>query len=256
MTGGIYDHALACDVAFAFRDLRREVDGIEACIREHSRIPVRTVLDVGCGTGPHLPELARRGYAYTGLDSGPAMLDFGRRRAAALGLTTAFLEGDLAGFAMPGPFDFAFIAMNSLYVRDLAGVAGNLASVAGVLRPGGLYLLDWCIQNVELRPGEHRWEVARDGVRVRAAVAWTNVDEPERTFDETVVFEIDDHGRAETIRGVSRRRAVYPDEFLALVRESGSFELVGWWDEWNLGRPLARLDAATRLQVALRRTGG
>jgi hypothetical protein len=52
---------------------------------------------------------------------------------------------------------------------------------------------------------------------------------------------------------VSRRRAVYPDEFLALVRESGAFEPVGWWDEWDFGRPLARLDTATRPLVALRR---
>jgi SAM-dependent methyltransferase len=255
MTHGIYDHALACDIAFAFRDLTREVDGIESCIKAHSRIPVRSVLDIGCGTGPHLPELTRRGYAYTGLDSSPAMLEFGRERAAAIGAKAGFIEGDLAGFTVPVPADFAFCAMNSLYVRDLAGVAGNLASMAQSLRPGGLYLLDWCIQNVPLHSGDRKWEETRDGVRVRAKVTWANVDPASRTFDETVVLEMDDHGRIGTHRGTSRRRAIYPEEILALVRDSGAFELAGWWDDWDFSRPLTRLDAATRLIVAIRRVG-
>jgi len=250
---GIYDHALACDVAFSFRDFRREVDGMEACMRGMSRMPVRTVLDIGCGTAPHLPELARRGYAYTGLDSSPAMLEFGRRRAAALGLKAELIEGDLLRFSVPAPFDFAFIAMNSLYVRSLEDVAHHLAAVAAALRPGGLYLLDWCIQNVPLQSGEHVWEAARDGVRVRAAVTWTNVDEPARLFDETVLLEMETRGRVEEISGTCRRRAIYPEEFLALVRASGTFEVAGWWNDWDFSRPLDRLGTTTRPLVAIRR---
>ena len=49
------------EVAF---DLNRkaEVDFLEDCFKRYSRHRVRRVLDIACGTGPHLFRLARRGY--------------------------------------------------------------------------------------------------------------------------------------------------------------------------------------------------
>jgi len=253
MSPGIYDHALYCDIAFDFRNIRHEVDGIEACIRAHSGIPVHTVLDVGCGTSPHLAELAGRGYAYAGLDSSPAMLEFGRQRAAAVGVAAEFIEADLSRFTVPAPIDFAFCAMNSLYLGGPAEIANHLECMAAALRPGGLYLLDWCIQHAELQPGIRTWEVERDGVHVRARVEWMNVDPAARLFDETVVFEADTGGRTETVRGTSRRYALYPEEFHRLVAGSGDFAIAGWWDDWNLDRPLDRIESGTRPLVAVRR---
>jgi SAM-dependent methyltransferase len=255
MSPGIYDHALYCDIAFNFRDIRREVDGIEACIKVHSRVPVRRVLDVGCGTSPHLAELSGRGYAYAGLDSSPAMLEFGRRRAAALGVEAGFIEADLARFTVPAPFDFAFCAMNSLYLGGPGEIANHLKCMAAAVQPGGLYLLDWCVQHVELEPGIRAWEVVRDGVRVRARVEWANVDPVARLFDETVVLEAESQGRSETVRGTSRRYALYPEEFRRLVEASGAFAIAGWWDDWNLDRPLDRIESGTRPLVAMKRVG-
>ena len=41
-----------------------------------SRIPVKSVLDIGCGTALQLKEFARRGYKSIGLDLNREMLDF------------------------------------------------------------------------------------------------------------------------------------------------------------------------------------
>jgi 2-polyprenyl-3-methyl-5-hydroxy-6-metoxy-1,4-benzoquinol methylase len=58
----------------------REVDFL---IEELSLPPAGSILDVGCGTGRHSIELARRGYSVNGLDLSREML--GRAAASAEG---------------------------------------------------------------------------------------------------------------------------------------------------------------------------
>ncbi|MEM2823136.1 MAG: hypothetical protein QXF69_03490, partial [Thermofilaceae archaeon] len=55
-------YALYYDLLYSHRDVAAEVDFLERMFREHSRVEVKRVLDVGCGTGIHSVELARRGY--------------------------------------------------------------------------------------------------------------------------------------------------------------------------------------------------
>ena len=48
-----------------------------------------SILDVGCGTGRHAVELARRGYAVTGLDLSSEMLRVAAEAADAAGVRVA-----------------------------------------------------------------------------------------------------------------------------------------------------------------------
>lgn len=52
------------------------------------------ILDIGCGTGRHSIEMARRGYAVTGLDLSQSQLKRAREKARAQGLDVEFLQGD------------------------------------------------------------------------------------------------------------------------------------------------------------------
>ena len=47
---------------------KQEVDFLVHCFRRYAKRPVATVLDIACGTGPHLIRLGRRGYRMSGLD--------------------------------------------------------------------------------------------------------------------------------------------------------------------------------------------
>ena len=55
------------EIAF---DMNRkgEVDFLVHCFKRFGRRPIRRVLDIACGTGPHLVRLAERGYQMAGLD--------------------------------------------------------------------------------------------------------------------------------------------------------------------------------------------
>ena len=80
-----YDQ-LTADVGYA-----RRADYLERLFRR-SRIPVRTVLDLACGTGTMTALLARRGYEMIAVDASPDMLAEAREKAAELdGATGSYI---------------------------------------------------------------------------------------------------------------------------------------------------------------------
>ena len=60
------------DTAFQFRDAQETVDFVEDCARMYTDIPIRSVVELACGTGHYTLEFARRGYdelvAFKGLN--------------------------------------------------------------------------------------------------------------------------------------------------------------------------------------------
>jgi len=66
-----------------------------------------SVLDVGCGTGRHAVELARRGYAVTGLDLSAQMLCQAARAAQSAGARVEWVHADATRFSLPDRYDAA-----------------------------------------------------------------------------------------------------------------------------------------------------
>lgn len=99
------------------------------------------VLDVGCGSGRALIELARRHPAsrFVGVDLSPAAVDRARTAAAGLG-HVRFVELDaaaLGGVFGPATFDLV-TSFDSIH--DQADPRACLAAIREVLRPDGVYL--------------------------------------------------------------------------------------------------------------------
>ncbi len=100
------------------------------------------LLDVPCGHGRLAIELAARGYRVTGVDLSSGLLDAARAEAAARGVEVSWRQSDMRELPFVEPFDAVFCAGSSFGYFDDAGDRDFLRAVAGVLRPGGRFILD------------------------------------------------------------------------------------------------------------------
>ena len=80
------------EIAF---DMNRkgEVDFLVHCFKRFARRSVRTVLDIACGTGPHLVRLAERGYHTTGLDLSAKNIEYLGERFKSLSAVAKKISG-------------------------------------------------------------------------------------------------------------------------------------------------------------------
>jgi len=67
------------------------------------------ILDIGCGTGRHSIELAKRGYSVTGIDLSDSMLNKARQKAASGNLDIVFLRQDARNLKFNREFDLVIM---------------------------------------------------------------------------------------------------------------------------------------------------
>jgi len=67
------------------------------------------IIDIGCGTGRHAIELAKRGYSMTGIDLSESLLEKAREKAKQNGVRIDFLKHDARNLPFDKQFDVAIM---------------------------------------------------------------------------------------------------------------------------------------------------
>lgn len=236
-----YDHPHYYGLAFDFRDLPAEARVIRELQQRFGTSGGDDLLHLACGPAQHLRALSDVGNAYTGLDISTAMVAYAAERAADLGIDASFVEGSMIDFDLGRQFDFIFTALGDLYARDAAELDQHFESVARALKPGGLYLMDWCIQFepwVTFGGEPQSWQMEKDGIAIDAKVTMVPVSAVEQTFDEVLDLAVRDGAETHALTSVSRKYALYPQQFLALITAHPALEFCGWWNNWDPDAPL------------------
>ncbi|MET0740737.1 MAG: class I SAM-dependent methyltransferase [Candidatus Nanopelagicales bacterium] len=100
---------------------------------------VRSVLDVGCGTGLMARELVALGYRVVGVDGSAAMLARARRL---LGPKVVLIQRTLPDLAVGGVFDAAISTFDALNYLTPAQLRATLVALSRRLRIGGWLVFD------------------------------------------------------------------------------------------------------------------
>jgi SAM-dependent methyltransferase len=238
MKNTVYENPKYYEIAFSFRDIDAEVDTFERCFRDYAALPVKSILELGCGNSPHLEALLKRGYEYTGLDTSEAMLAYSSQKAAAMNGQATFIQANMSDFSLSQKFDFAFVALGSLYVRNTDEIISHFRSVAQALNTGGLYLLDWCIRFAPFSAQEDSWLIEQDKTRVTTHYADKFIDAVEQLVEETISLEVQENDTTITYSETRINRVIFPQEFLLIIKHMTEFEFIGWWNTWDLDKPL------------------
>ncbi|OGO21372.1 MAG: hypothetical protein A2144_03875 [Chloroflexi bacterium RBG_16_50_9] len=132
------------DLIYQDKDYEAECDFIELVFKKYSREPVKSVLDVGCGTGGHAIPLMKRGYSVTGIDVSATMLEKAKHRAAASGVTLDVYRKDIRSFNLKREFG-ACIEMFAVmdYLTETSDLQKALKNIRQHLREGSLFLFDF-----------------------------------------------------------------------------------------------------------------
>jgi dTDP-3-amino-3,6-dideoxy-alpha-D-glucopyranose N,N-dimethyltransferase/dTDP-3-amino-3,4,6-trideoxy-alpha-D-glucopyranose N,N-dimethyltransferase len=124
------------------RDAAREADLVLAEARRH-RPDIRTLLDVGCGTGAHLPRFAEVLDDVVGVDLSPQMLELAAIRAPNVRL----IEGGFESFDLDVRFDVVVSLFSGIgYLTEEEDLRAGIFNLARHLEPGGVMLVEGWVE--------------------------------------------------------------------------------------------------------------
>jgi SAM-dependent methyltransferase len=243
------------EIAF---DMNRkgEVDFLVHCFRRYAKRPVRRVLDIACGTGPHLVRLADRGYRMSGLDLSRRNIEFLRERLADKGHEAELVVGDMTDFRLAQPVDAALCMQDSQgHLLTNEQLLAHLRAVARSLRRGGLYIFDRYMVSSWTDPARAwSWSRRRGRVIVRASFSALNdVNPVSQVFTEHMTLEAIENGRRRVYRQKHQSRMLFPQELRALVDLAGGFEFVQWFFGFKAHQVLERSKHPLLMVVVLRK---
>jgi len=138
-------YAGAYDALYSDKDYVAECDLIERIFKTYGKGAIRSILDLGCGTGNHAIPLAHRGYEVVGVDRSESMLSQANKKLAkpSKGTMVKFRHGDIRTVDLRHRFDAVLTMFAVLgYQLENVDVISSLKTANRHLRPGGLFLFD------------------------------------------------------------------------------------------------------------------
>ena len=147
------------------------------------------VLDMGCGTGRHSLELARRGFSVVGVELLAENVEVGRQAAAAQSLDVEFVQADLRELELEEEFDI-LATFNDGGIGYFETEAENMRTfevIARALRHGGRHLAQtpnrlhaekhmpektWILGSESVELTDHRWNAKNSRLEGTAASIW------------------------------------------------------------------------------------
>jgi SAM-dependent methyltransferase len=155
-------------------------------IREHSRIPAKTLLNMGCGGG-HNDCTLKKHFALTSLDLSPDMLRLARR----LNPEVRYVCADMRSIRLRSLFDAVVVFDSLAYMQTADDLGAAFATAYAHLRPGGIFVTypeatpDRFVQN-----RTDAWSRTSGDVEITFIENYYDPDPTDTTYESTFVYLI------------------------------------------------------------------
>jgi SAM-dependent methyltransferase len=156
-----------------------ECDFLEEVFKRYGAKPVRMILDVGCGTGRHCFELARRGYRVTGIDVSPGMIEIAKEKCSSEELEVKFYCKDMRELDFHENFDAAYILFTTFpLLAENEDAIKALNGIWNALREEGLVVIEvgnvwYSIAGGKFKPeGVYEWTAEKGAIRMMRKNEW------------------------------------------------------------------------------------
>jgi len=189
-------------------------------------------LDLCCGMGRITTELARRGFAMTGVDITESLLETAREDALYEGLDIEYVKADARSFVRPGFFDTAVNLYISFgYFENPEDDLIMARNVYESLKPGGSFIVETLGKEIAVRdftPGE--W-FERAGYTV--LTEYEALDSWAALKNRWILIPNAERPNGTRIEKTFTQRLYAATELRTLLFEAGfaGVELYGGWDE-------------------------
>jgi len=253
----LYEHPEYYDIGFGW-DPSTELNFLEGCFRRYSPTPVRRVLELGCGTGRLLIGLAKRWYEATGVEINRQMIDFALARSREAGVLLKIVEADMADFVLNEKADAAFCAIDTFrYLLTEDAALNHLGCVSRVLRPNGLYVIDFTmVGSPKSYPKDpEEWTIEREGICVTVTHKIVGVPELQnrQTLEHTSLTVVEE-GITKKFETQDIMRTYTKDEFESLLKSARLFSAVAWHGpNFLIDQPVTPTPETERVIAILRR---
>ncbi|MEK7625561.1 MAG: class I SAM-dependent methyltransferase, partial [Patescibacteria group bacterium] len=230
----VYNNPKYYEIAFAFRDIRQEVNFIEDVIKLHSQVPVKTFLELASGNSPHMIELCHRGYRYVGIELDKEMIRFAEDKISEAHIPAKVVEADMRRFSLPEHVDCAAVFLGSLYVQNDEELISHLHSVASTLRSGGLYILDEVVEFFSEDVHQQTWDMQEGDIKITTTYAPYYLDEKSTVMTGKITLDVADGQKKFRLEHTEVKKVYSASDFIQQAERTNEWEFAGSYSDFDI----------------------
>ncbi|MCP4134331.1 MAG: class I SAM-dependent methyltransferase [bacterium] len=223
------NYARYYNLLYKEKDYSGEVGYIIDLLNQYSKKDVRSMLDVGCGTGNHALLFAEKGYDVFGIDLSQEMISIAESRSGSLdNLNFACCNAD--DFNLDRQFDAIVSLFHVIsYQATNKALYNTFKNVYNHLGKDGIFIFDfWYGPAVLLdRPETRVKRLENDEIKV-TRIAESDIHDTDNIVDVNyeVIIEDKASGGIETVLETHKMRYLFCPELLFMLENIG-FEVLG-----------------------------
>ena len=211
------------DQFYKKKDYIKECDYLENLFKKYNQ-DIKSILDIGCGTGGHLIELKKRGYEVTGIDKSQHMLDIAKEKMEKDHIRCELYCSDITNFNIDRRFDVVISMFTVMgYMNTNEKLSKACKNIFNHINSNGNFIFDvWYGPGVLMEPPQKisRSEVLNNKKFIRHTVP--QLDTKNHTVKVNYNFLEKENGKINfSEHEIHIVRYFFPQEISDILKKTG-----------------------------------